>query len=140
MMGDKGSVFEGRFSVIVTGEELPMGKLTELLGLEPTRTLRKGDRISAKVNVLAGHDEWICAADVHDPDGADSVIVQTLEHLIQNRKGFEAAKSVGEVKLVLYVQSDYAQMQFSIAQETMRKLLELSMPLTISALSWGEVF
>lgn len=140
MMGDKGSVFEARFSVIVTGSELPTEELTNYLALQPTRILRKGDRISAKVNVLAGHDEWIYTVDVHNADGADGEILRVLKHLREHKAGLTAARRVGELKVVLHVQSDYAQMFFNIAPETMAILLELNMPLAISALSWGEVF
>lgn len=139
-MNERKSVFEGRFSVIVTGETLPMEEIDQQLALTPTRVLHKGDRISAKVNVLSGHDEWIYTVDVHDSEGADQQISQILAHLSEHRQGLETARKLGELKVVLHVQSDYAQMMFRIAPETMQQLISLRLPLNISALSWGEVF
>lgn len=126
--------------MIVTGESLPMEAIGAQLALTPTRVLRKGDRISAKVNVLSGHDEWIYTVSASDADGADSSIIAVLEHLEQHVPGLEAVRAMGELKVVLHVQSDYAQMFFRIAPQTMQKLIDLNMPLQISALSWGEVF
>lgn len=140
MAGLQGNVFEGRFSVIVTGEKLDMDRIGAQLALKPTRVLHKGDRISARVNVLSGHDEWIYTVDAHESVGPDSELCGVLAHLAEHREGMTRIMQEANLKVVLHVQSDYAQMNFFIAPETMTRLLDLGLPLEISALSWGEVF
>lgn len=140
MLGVKGGVFEAHFSLIVTGEGLPMDKISTLLNLQPTRVVRKGDVIKGLLAQAAVQDEWMFTVDADEPVGEDAAISNMLSYLEDKRAALEEVRAMGKVTLRLNVQSDYAHMTYCLVPATMQKMIDLNMPLEVSSLSWGEVF
>lgn len=140
MLGVKGGVFEAHFSLIVTGEGLPMDKISTLLNLQPTRVMRKGDTLKGLVTQVAAQDEWVFTVDADEPVGEDAAISNMLSYLEDKRAALEEVRAMGKVTLRLNVQSDYARMTYCLVPATMQKMVDLNMPLEVSSLSWGEIF
>lgn len=132
-------VGEARFSLILHGDELPMVQVEALLGLKATRTLHKGDVINRLPLIEAETDEWMYTISLTDPEGADAGLNDLLTHLTQRSDALKQLQQACRIELRLYVQSDYAQMAYSLMPETLQKLAELALPLSVSSLSWGEI-
>ena len=138
-MADLGRIGEARFALLVTGEQLPMEEITDLLGLTPNHTVRKGDLLNKLPEVIAQTDEWIYTVPLVDPIGVDSVLTDILEGLSQRVPQLNRVKELGSLTLRIHLQSDFAQMVYRLTPETMGRLVEIGLPLEVSSLSWGEV-
>lgn len=134
----RAKVGEGRFSLLLHGDELPMEEIEQMLGLKAVRVLRKGDVVNQLPLIKAETDEWIYTIPLVAPEGEDAGLNQLLSHLAQHGEVLKQLQQRYGVELRMYVQSDYAQMAYSLMPETLSKLAELSLPLSVSSLSWGE--
>lgn len=134
----RAKVGEGRFSLLLHGDELPMEEIEQMLGLKAVRVLRKGDVVNQLPLIKAETDEWIYTIPLVAPEGEDAGLNQLLSHLAQHGEALKQLQQRYGVELRMYVQSDYAQMAYSLMPETLSKLAELSLPLSVSSLSWGE--
>ena len=132
-------VGEARFSLLLHGEMLPMEQIEELLGLKATRVLRKGDVMNRLPMIVVETDEWLHTISLTSPEGTDAGLNQLLTHLIQKGDALKQLQEKCRVELRMYVQSDYAQMAYSLMPSTLQKLAELALPLSVSSLSWGEI-
>lgn len=135
----KAEVGEARFSILLYGDDLPMAEVEELLALKAVRTLRKGDVVNQLPLIRAETDEWIYTIPMVAPEGEDAGLNQLLTHLLAHGDALKKLQDKNTVELRMYVQSDYAQMAYCLMPETLTKLAELALPLSVSSLSWGEV-
>ncbi len=125
--------------LMVIGADLPMDEISDMLRIQPTSVIRKGDIINKLPRMVAGEDEWVYAHDLESPHGRDEIMKGILEKLRESREGLEKVKQFGEVRLRLRVQSDYAQMAYCLMPETLSDLASIGLPLDISSISWGEI-
>ena len=131
-------VGEARFSLLLHGDVLPMEQIEAALELKATRTLRKGEAINRLPLIEATADEWTHSISLTAPETTDAGLNQLLAHLTERKAVLAQLQEKYNVELRMYVQSDYAQMAYSLMPETLAKLAELALPLSISSLSWGE--
>ena len=90
--------------------------------------------------MVAEHDEWAHTIDLTNADNTDTALNDLLAQLIVNASALkELAESGIQVKLRLYVQSDYAQMAFRLMPETLQRLVATGLPLDVTSMSWGEL-
>lgn len=129
---------EGRFSLLLHGDELPMEEIEQLLALKAVRILHKGDVVNQLPLIKAETDEWIYTIPLVAPEGEDVGLNQLLAHLAQHGAALKQLQVKYSVELRMYVQSDYAQMAYCLMPETLTKLAGLGLPLSVSSLSWGE--
>lgn len=139
MSNGKNTVNEARFSLIVQGDGLDVGRIESSLGLKATRMIRKGEELNRLPLVVAPEDEWVYAISLTEPEGADGEWNALLSRLQERREQLTALKQNYQVTLRMYVQSDYAQMAYQLMPETMEKVVAIGLPLNVSSLSWGEV-
>ena len=134
------SVGEGRFSLILEGNDLPAEVIEQKLHIQPTRIIRKGDVLNRLPLMVAEHDEWAHTIDLTNADNTDTALNDLLAQLIVNAAALkELAENGMSVKLRLYVQSDYAQMAFRLMPETLQRLVATGLPLDVTSMSWGEL-
>lgn len=129
---------ESRIAITVAGDSLDINNITDALQLTPTRVIHKGDvvgRIPAPL--LAGQDQWICAHELTNPYGTDSVLTDLLAHLVNVKEQLQQLAATNTVTLQLYVKSDYAHMSYQLTSETLHLLADVGVPLEISSFSWG---
>ena len=131
-------VGEARFSLLLQGETLPMDEIEAKLALKATKTLHKGDVINRLPLIEAKADEWVHTISLTAPQAADEGLNDLLEHLAARLDVLKALQEKYVVELRMYVQSDYAQMAYSLMPQTLKRLAALELPLSISSLSWGE--
>lgn len=134
----KQKVGEARFSLILRGESLQVESIEQALALKASRVIRRGEVLNRIPLIEAAQDEWIHSIELVTPEGVDEGWNALLSHLEARRDAVQALKAQCEVSLRLYIQSDYAQMAYSLEADTLRKLVSLELPLSVSSLSWGE--
>ena len=130
---------EHRFSFIIEGEGLPVEQIAAQLGLEPTKVIRRGDVLNRLPEIVAEADEWVHTVDLTAPDGVDEGLNVLLAALMAHKAELDAIKAQWKASMRLYVQSDYAQIAYSLMPETLTKLVAVGLPLEVSTLSWGVV-
>lgn len=132
-------MLEHRFSLIIEGEGLPAEEITAKLGLEPTKVIHQGDVLNRLPEIVAEADEWVHAVELSAPDGVDEALNGLLAALMAHKPELDAIKAKWKASLRLYVQSDYAQIAYSLMPQTLTKLVAVGLPLEVSTLSWGIV-
>ena len=134
------SVGEGRFSLILEGNDLPAEVIEQKLHIQPTRIIRKGDVLNRLPLMVAEHDEWAHTIDLTNADNTDTALNDLLAQLIVQNAALKALMEIGiRVKLSLYVQSDFAQMSYRLMPETLSRLVATGLPLEVTSISWGEL-
>lgn len=134
------NVGESRFTLILEGADLPVENISRVLGLEPTRVIRKGDMLNRLPLMIAECDEWNRTIDLTNAHDTDSALNDLLAQIILHTSDLKAFAEGGiSVKLRLYVQSDYAQMSYRLMPETLSRLVATGLPLEVSSMSWGEI-
>ena len=128
-----------RIALIVTGDNLPMERISQLLELQPPRVIHSGDLLNKLPEIRAQDDEWIHMIDLDTPNGRDEHMKELLIHLMQHKPQLDEVRGMGEARLRLRVQSDYAQMVYGLEPETIHELYETGLALDVSSVSWGEI-
>lgn len=131
---------ESRFTLILEGENLPVERINEVLGLQATRIIRKGDVMNRLPLMVAENDEWNLTIDLSNYQGTDTALNDLLAQIILHNAAVKAFEAEGiRVKMHLYVQSDYAHISYRLMPETLSRLVATGLPLDISSMSWGEL-
>ena len=131
--------WEARFSVVISGNELPFEQLNGDLGLKATRVIRTGDMLNKLPEVYAGRDEWLYTVQLTDPNGEDKDMNQVLMQLIEHREALSVIQQMYTVTLRLYIRSNKAMIAYRLMPETLQHLLAIGIPLDVTSLSWGDV-
>lgn len=133
-------VGEGRFSLILEGNDLPAAEIEEKLGIKATRVIRKGDVLNRLPLMVAENDEWAHTIDLTNAESTDTALNALLAQIIVHTSELKVFAERGlNVQLRMYVQSDYAQMSYRLMPETLSRLVATGLPLEVSSMSWGEL-
>jgi len=133
-------VGEGRFSLILEGNDLPAAEIEEKLGIKATRIIRKGDVLNRLPLMVAENDEWAHTIDLTNAESTDTALNDLLAQIIVHTGELKTFAERGlNVQLRMYVQSDYAQMSYRLMPETLSRLVATGLPLEVSSMSWGEL-
>ena len=138
-MSENSRVRQARLALIVSGEELPFDEISSLLQLAPTRLVRRGDLLNRLPEIRSREDEWIHLLELETPKGRDEKLSRFLGYLIGRKEELEKIRAFGDVRLRMRIQSDYAQMSYSLESETIHEMDEIGLPLDITSISWGEI-
>ena len=133
-------VGEGRFSLVLEGNDLPAAEIEQKLGIKATRVIRKGDVLNRLPLMTAENDEWAHTIELTNAESTDTALNDLLAQIIVHTGELKAFAERGiKVQLRMYVQSDYAQMSYRLMPETLSRLVATGLPLEVSSMSWGEL-
>ena len=133
-------VGEGRFSLVLEGNDLPAAEIEQKLGIKATRVIRKGDVLNRLPLMTAETDEWAHTIELTNAESTDTALNDLLAQIIVHTGELKAFAERGiKVQLRMYVQSDYAQMSYRLMPETLSRLVATGLPLEVSSMSWGEL-
>ncbi|MBQ2928998.1 MAG: DUF4279 domain-containing protein [Clostridia bacterium] len=133
-------VGEGRFSLVMEGNDLPAAEIEQKLGIKATRVIRKGDVLNRLPLMTAETDEWAHTIELTNAESTDTALNDLLAQIIVHTGELKAFAERGiKVQLRMYVQSDYAQMSYRLMPETLSRLVATGLPLEVSSMSWGEL-
>ncbi len=133
-------VGEGRFSLILEGNDMPIDLIQKKLHMEATRFIRKGDVLNRLPLMVAENDEWTYTIELTNSQDTDDALNKLLARLILCGDALREMSDGGlKVKLRMCVQSDYAQMTYRLMPETLQRLVATGLPLEVTSISWGEL-
>lgn len=133
-------VGEGRFSLVMEGNDLPAAEIEQKLGIKATRVIRKGDVLNRLPLMTAETDEWAHTIELTNAESTDTALNDLLAQIIVHTGELKVFAERGiKVQLRMYVQSDYAQMSYRLMPETLSRLVATGLPLEVSSMSWGEL-
>ena len=133
-------VGEGRFSLVMEGNDLPAAEIEQKLGIKATRVIRKGDVLNRLPLMMAETDEWAHTIELTNAESTDTALNDLLAQIIVHTGELKVFAERGiKVQLRMYVQSDYAQMSYRLMPETLSRLVATGLPLEVSSMSWGEL-
>ena len=133
-------VGEGRFSLVMEGNDLPAAEIEQKLGIKATRVIRKGDVLNRLPLMTAETDEWAHTIELTNAESTDTALNDLLAQIIVHTGELKAFAERGiKVQLRMYVQSAYAQMSYRLMPETLSRLVATGLPLEVSSMSWGEL-
>ncbi len=133
-------VGEGRFSLLLEGQDLPAEEIEARLKIAATRVIRKGDVLNRLPLITAQTDEWAHTIALTNAESTDTALNDLLAQIILHTGDLKAFADSGmRVRLRMYVQSDYAQMTYRLMPETLSRLVATGLPLEVSSMSWGEI-
>ncbi|MBQ8161370.1 MAG: DUF4279 domain-containing protein [Clostridia bacterium] len=139
MLDETSRINHASIALLVTGREIDAQKITELLEMEPTRVIHEGDLLNRLPEIRARDDEWMYVLQLEKPKGRDETLLGLLQHLMDKKAELQEIRDFGAVALRLTVQSNRAQMAYSLSPDTIEALHRVGLPLDVSSLSWGEV-
>lgn len=138
MKESNGKIGEARFALLLAGEGVAARAAEMLPGLQPTRVICAGELINQMPEMRAAADEWVCAVPLTHPMGDDPALDMLLSALSAHQEGLRSLMEHCKVSLRLYVQSDYAHVNYVLTAGTLQRLAGLGLPLEVSTISWGE--
>lgn len=125
----------GHCSLVISGENLNLTKISEDLQLQPTKRVRKGEKL--KIGGECPQDVWAYHIQVDELTAPDRALETLLLTIGQNGNYLRQLADEADVRVKCYVQSDYAQVFFRFSPDVIRALANLNIPFDISILSWG---
>ena len=82
-------VGEGRFSLILLGNELPAAEIENTLGIQPTSIVRKGDLLNKLPLMIAERDEWAHTISLTNSQDTDTALNDLLAKIILHAGSFK---------------------------------------------------
>ena len=132
------TVENGRFSLMISGENLSQAQVEAGLDLVATSFIEQGSLLSRLPRIEATEDLWVHEISLTSPDGTDTALNGLLETLLAHKPFLNALAAKCQITLRLYVRSSRAHITYSLMPATLQKLTEVGLPLELSSLSWGE--
>ncbi|MCH5185393.1 MAG: DUF4279 domain-containing protein [Oscillospiraceae bacterium] len=123
----------GHISLTIYGDKLNFDNITSILELQPTKTIRKGDNIRNNNRFVAEKDLWIYEKKYNDLESLNISLTDFLEEI----EKIKNTDNKLEKRVRIYIQSEPAQIFFSLPQVILKKISDLKLDMDISILSWG---
>ena len=129
---------DGHISIFVYSDKWSPGYISDFLGINPTESIEKGTLISRRLNTFAPRNGWFYQLEFKELNQTDETIQQILFLYLKNKEKFDSLTDV-EIRLNCYINSDLAQIGFSISPETAKILAEVGREMEFFIFSWGGV-
>lgn len=128
----------GYCSLIVTGDNLDLDLIEETLNIASSEKWKKGEIFNSVVG-KAQSDFISFNEKMKGKYNPDKTLTALLNRLMDNEVFLKDMSKKAHVYINCYVQSDYAQINYMLASETISKAAKLGVGIEISILSWGGV-
>ena len=126
----------GICSLIIKGENLNFKKIEKVIGIESTQKFEKG-KIVSKVIGKIEFDLIRFDIKVDKGESPNNALNKLADTILESKDFLKKNKDVYDIYLNCYIQSDYAQVNYVISSEVIKKISLLDLNLKISLLSWG---
>lgn len=126
----------GRCSILINSEAVSADTISELLGVVPTRMVKKGKLLSKALNTYAPRNGWfydVVCENLEEINVSLQVVAKLC--LLCNEK-LRAYDDV-DIKIRCFINSELAQVGFGISAETLAMLADTHKEFEITMFSWG---
>lgn len=126
----------GYCSLIITGESLNFDEIEKKLNMKASQKTQKDDFIN---NVIGKSQFDLIRFNkkMNDEIIPNETLNDLLDTIFFQKKFIKKLRASCNIYLKCYVQSDYAEVNYRITSDTMKKIFKLNIDLEISVLSWG---
>ena len=134
--GESGTVMV--CSLVIRAESINMEDITKNILVDNYKIVMKGEVISKIVPPLE-NDCYSYETQGESGESFRQILEKHLDTITPFKEYLQKIKSIYDVSIRIYVQSDFAQIYFELPPETVKKLVEFYLTTEISILSWGGV-
>ena len=128
----------GYCSLIISGDNLDLDLIEKTLKITASEKIKKGEVI----NSLTGESpkDFISFDEkMKGKYNPDKTLMILLDKLMDNEEYLKNLNQKACIYIKCFVQSDYAQIYYTLSAMTLNKIAQLGIDLDISILSWGGV-
>lgn len=127
---------QGYMALIIEEENLNFHLLNNSIGLEPSRIVKKGqkiigDRVSLK-------DRWIYKIEFLEDDFSQKVN-EFIDTLIERKDIINSVKNTAIVEINFYINSEKGQFGYTLCTEQLSKISSFGININFHILSFGSV-
>lgn len=127
----------GSFTSVIRGNDLDFDNITANIGLQPTKTKKKGDPITR--NTTMKNDMWDYKVNSEDYDELNIVLENLLKELQQSKDYIKEIVKIHDVYIFFSFCSDFGQMGFELQPKMIQALADLNIRFEVHILSFGMV-
>lgn len=128
----------GFCSLIITGDNLDLDLIEDTLKIEASEKWKKGEIFNRLIGEI--QNDFIRfnekTSGKYNPDKTLNIL---LDKLLNNEAFLKNLRRSACISIRCFVQSDYAQVDYTLSATTLNKITQLGIGLEISVLSWGGV-
>ena len=128
----------GYCSLVISGDDLDLDLIEKTLNIEASEKTKKGEVVNS---VIGEPQSDVISFDekVKGKYNPDKTLMILLDKLTDNEEYLKELNQKACIYIKCYVQSDYAQIYYTLSAMTLNKIAQLGIDLDISILSWGGV-
>ena len=130
----------GSFVFSISDKNLDFKDIKDNLPIEPTKLIKRGQKIGKAKKIVAPYDIWSCEVDIVDSDNIFNDLLPLLKKLLPYSMYIAEAKIRYESVIInCFIRSDYAQLGLHLGNEIIKKLCEVGLSIDFHILSFGGV-
>ncbi|NDI35101.1 DUF4279 domain-containing protein [Chengkuizengella sediminis] len=128
----------GRIVFSIREDELDFKKVSSNIGIKPTKTIKKGQKITS--SRIAKFDIWRFEKEYSTLDNISEVLEELIDELNKNREYVVLLKNQYEyVGITCYLVTDFGQIGISMSSSSIEKLNALGIGIDFDIISYGKV-
>ncbi|WP_191089480.1 DUF4279 domain-containing protein [Paenibacillus spiritus] len=129
---------KGEFSFVTVDDSINFDEMSKDINLVPSRVIRKGEMVGY-TKQKAPFDVWSFSIKFDKGEDISSTLEQLLQLLISRSEAIKAlSKQYKQVRIDLYLRSEYGQLGIEFTKESFDKLAQLGIGMDIHILSFGK--
>ncbi len=127
---------QGYMALIIEGEGLNFQFLNTFIGLEPSRTVKKGQKIIGERVSLK--DRWMYRIEFLEDDFSEKVF-QFIEAIYGQKDIISQVRKTATVEINFYINSEEGQFGYTLSAEQLNMISSLGININFHILSFGSV-
>lgn len=127
---------QGYMALTIEGEGLNFQFLNSFIGLEPNRTVKKGQKIIGERVSLK--DRWMYRIEFLEDDFSEKVF-QFIEKILGKKDIISQVRETATVEINFYINSQKGQFGYTLSAEQLNKISSFGININFHILSFGNV-
>lgn len=124
--------------ILIYSDTVSVDEISRIMQVKPTSAVTKGNVVSKRLNSCAIHNGWFYKREFDNLDSVD----ETMQHVV--KVCFDAIDRLRkvedlDVRIRCFVNSDLAQVGYSLSSETIKLLSKIDKGLEITLFSCGGI-
>lgn len=128
----------GYCSLIISGDNLDLDLIEKTLKITASEKIKKGEVFNSVIG--ESQSDFISFDEkMNGKYNPDKTLMALLDKLADSEEFLKKLNQKACIYIKCFVQSDYAQIYYTLSAITLKKIAQLGIGLDISILSWGGV-